>query len=402
MKVNGEGECDGLDRREFVRTLGVASVVVGGVALGVPAFGESPTPAAPARPETNIADFVKVPRRRGSIPGPFPGKVVQVVDRRALVDNKVNGQVVEAMFRRGLGALTGRDPAASFRLFFSPDDVVGLKVNPVGPLINTKHELVDAVINWLVEGGLPRRNIVIWDRFEDMLKESGFVPERFPGVRIEGLQTMAEQGKSFRDAQGRHVSAANFDRDVYYLAKGVLGKAVPGYAKDDDYENQHVFTGEYSYFGSLVTRKLTKIINLPVFKNTGDGVSMATKNLGYGAICNTGRLHKPLFFDVCTEVLAAPPIRDKLALNVMDGLRGQYDGGPMPNEAFMFPHCTLYFATDPFAMDAIGQRQMVEKRKAESVKINEHPRFTEYLRYGEKLGLGIADPAKIEVVKIVA
>ena len=27
----------------------------------------------------------------------------------------------------------------------------------------------------------------------------------------------------------------------------------------------------------------TKIINVPVLKNTGNGISMATKNLGYGA-----------------------------------------------------------------------------------------------------------------------
>ncbi len=391
-----------VDRREFVRTMGVVSAAVGGVALGVPVFGEEKTPPAPARPETNIADFMKVPRGKGSIPGPFPGKVVQVADARALVDNKVNAQVVDSMFRRGLSALTGKDPQASFRLLFSPADIVGLKVNPVGPLINTKFELVDAVINWLVEGGLPRGNVVIWDRFADMLKDSGYVAARFPGVRIEGLQTMVPKGQSFRDAKGRHISADNFDLDAFYLAKGVMGKSVPGYASDDDYEHQHVFTGEYSYFGKLLTRNLTKIINLPVFKNTLDGVSMATKNLGYGAICNTGRLHKTLFFDVCTEVLAAPVIRDKLVLNVMDGLRGQYDGGPMPNEAFMFAHRTLYLATDPFAMDMIGQLQIVEKRKAEKVKINEHPRFTEYLRYGQKLGLGIADPAKIQLVRLSA
>jgi len=57
---------------------------------------------------------------------------------------------------------------------------------------------------------------------------------------------------------------------------------------------------------------------------------------------------------VCTEVTAAPWIRDKLVLNVLDGLRGQYDGGPMPAAAFVYPYHTLYFATDPFAWTASG------------------------------------------------
>jgi hypothetical protein len=32
-------------------------------------------------------------------------------------------------------------------------------------------------------------------------------------------------------------------------------------------------------------------------------------------------------------------------------------------------------------------------------KFNEHPRFTDYLRYAEKLGLGIVDPVKIKHIK---
>ena len=127
---------------------------------------------------------------------------------------------------------------------------------------------------------------------------------------------------------------------------------------------------------------------------------MATKNLGYGAVCNTNRLHRPLFFDVCTEVLAFPVIRDKLVLNITDGLRAQYDGGPMGNAQFTYLYNTLFFATDPFALDMVCHNLIVQKRKEMEVNVNEHPRFTEYLRYGERLGLGIADPEKIEHIQI--
>jgi len=395
-------ETVGVNRRTFVRSALACSVATGGVILGVPPlFGQEKAP--PKEPETNIGEFMKVTKTAHSLPGPFPGRVVQVKDARSLVDNKPDAKVIAEMFEKGVRTLTDKDLKSSFSLFFRPDDIVGLKVNPVGPpLISTRLEVVDAVIRWLVDNGLPKHNIVIWDRFGYMLKDAGFTPERYPGVQIEGLQTMDESGNTWRDAAGNHVSKDNFDLEHYYLAKGIEGKGVPGYTNDDFYLNQHVFNGEYSYFGKLITRKLTKIINIPVFKNTGNGISMATKNLGYAAVCNTGRLHGPLFFKVCTEVLAAPPVRDRLVLNVTDGLRAQYDGGPEPNAQFVYPHHSLYFATDPFALDMTCHSQLIEKRKASGIKVNEHPRYTDYLRYAEQLGLGIVTSEKIDFRRIEA
>jgi hypothetical protein len=387
-----------MNRREFVQTLTGCTAAAGAVLLGVPASGQEKE----ATPEvhTNIAEFLKVPKTPHSLPGPFPGKVVKVTDPRSLVDERVDGKVVAEMVERGIRSLTGTSMKKSFRMFFTRDDVVGLKVNPVGPpLISTKPEVVEAVICWLVDNKLPAKNIVIWDRFDLDLKDAGFNPAGFPGVRIESLQIMVEEGQSFRDAAGNHISAARFDPDVYYFAKGIVGKGVRGYKDDEFYLNQHVFAGEYSYFGKLLTRDITKLVNLAAYKNTGNGISMATKNVGYASVCNTGRLHAPLFFNVCTEVLAAPVVRDKLVLNITDGLRAQYEGGPDKNEKFIYANNALYFATDPFALDMVCHRELVAKRKEMGIAVNEHPRFTEFLYYAEKLGLGVADPARISLVK---
>ncbi len=384
-----------LGRRNFLKSLGACTVAAGGLCLGRPSWADP----APSLVETNLPDFIKIPRTKYSLPGLFPGRVVRVQNPAVWNGDCIDAKTAAAMIETGILRLTGKNLPESFRLFFSQEDIVGIKVNPVGPpLINTKVELVDAIIHWLTQNGLPRKSIIIWDRFDYMLRDAGYTKERFPGIGIEGLQTMDENGQKWRGPDGRHLSENNFDKQVFYYAKGVVGKSVEGYPDDEFYLNQHVFNGEYSYFGKLLTQRLTKIINMAAFKNTGNGISMATKNLGYGSLCNTGRLHKPLFFRVCTEVLAAPVVRDKLVLNITDGLRGQYDGGPDKNAQFIYPLSTIFFATDPFAMDMICHREMVAKRKTKGIQVNEHPRFTEFLRQAESLKLGISNPDKIELI----
>lgn len=402
-KAGGSGSRSGglLGRREFL--LQGTTVAVGGLMLGrahaAPQDPPKPTPPPPV--ETNLADYLEVPRGPLSLPGPFPGKVVQVVDPACLAGDKVDAKVVAAMLERGITRLTGKNMKESFGLLFKPEDVVGLKVNPVGaPLISTRLELTAAVIAWLRECGLPAKNIVIWDRFQESLDEAGYTAKNFPEVRIEALQVRPKDGKSWRDEKGRHLSEERFDLQAFYLAKGVVAVPDRQHATLDSYLNQHVFKDEHSYFGKLVTKTLTKIVNLPVFKNAGAGISMATKNLGYGAICNTGRLHARLFFQVCTEVLAAPWIRDKLVLNILDGIRGQYDGGPGMNPAFIYPHNSLYLATDPFALDMIGYTHLWKKQESLERRVNKNPRLTEYLRQAQSLGLGVADPAKIALERI--
>ena len=48
------------------------------------------------------------------------------------------------------------------------------------------------------------------------------------------------------------------------------------------------------------------------------------------------------------------------------------------------------------------KRGLAEKRKQAGVAVNTHPRFTEYLRDAERLGLGVADPTKIKFVLVKA
>jgi len=387
----------GVNRRSFLQALGCTTA--GGLILGTPPlYGDEKQDKKKAKQpteiKTNLDDFMKHKRTTLSIPGPFPGKVVKVTDPNSMKDGKFNAEAIEKMVNLGIKRLTGKTAKESFDLLFTKSDVVGLKVNPVGaPLISTRHEVTKAVIKWLVDSGLPKGNIIIWDRFESSLEAAGYTAKNYPGIQIVGLQNFK------LDEEGRHDSMDRYDKDAYYFAEGIDGK-VGNEKQNQAYLAKHVFFGDKSYFSELITKELTKIINIPGYKNTGNGVSMATKNIGYSAICNTARLHRPLFFRVCTEVTAAPWIRDKMVLNILDGIRAQYDGGPGMNAEFVYPNHSLYFATDPFALDMTGHRELLAKRKEMKVRISESPRYTQYLHDAEKLGLGIADPKKIELIEV--
>ncbi len=75
------------------------------------------------------------------------------------------------------------------------------------------------------------------------------------------------------------------------------------------------------------------------------------------------------------------------------------DGGPMPDAKFTWEYDRLFMATDPIALDLVCHDLLVAKRKEMKVKVNEHPKYTEYLRYAESMGLGVADPDKIKHLK---
>src|SRR4030066_2134764 len=137
-----------LDRRDFLKMGGSAGI---GIWLGNPSLSAlaQQTPAPPPRPKTNIEEALKVPKTKYSLPGLFPGRVVEVRDAGAVKDDKAVAKVVYRMFEKGLGGLTKKSGKDSFALLFRKDDVVGIKVNPVGPgTISTHLEVVDAPIDW--------------------------------------------------------------------------------------------------------------------------------------------------------------------------------------------------------------------------------------------------------------
>jgi uncharacterized protein (DUF362 family) len=221
------------------------------------------------------------------------------------------------------------------------------------------------------------------------LTDVGFTPENYPGISFRGTECQDEKG-SFYNENGTLYGEANIDKEWYYWAD-VEGEY------DSETMPYMVNGGKFSYFSKIVTREVDKIINIPILKNAGGSVTNAMKNLAFGSVSNTGRLHEKLWNDTCAEVCAFSPIRDKVVLNISDGLRGCFNGGPGANPQFICNYHTLLVSSDPVAMDRIAYDIIAEKRIAEGLQKAPSPESLTFLKMAAALGLGVAEKDRIEL-----
>jgi len=145
----------------------------------------------------------------------------------------------------------------------------------------------------------------------------------------------------------------------------------------------------------VATQDVTKIINIPILKHPGPTVTLCLKNLAYGAITNTARLHKQLWGETCAQVPCFPPLRDKVVLNIVDGIIGCYNGGPGANPQFIVPFNTIFAGTDPVAVDRIGYDIVIKKRIEMKVQKEDSPKGLAFMTLAQSYKLGTADREKI-------
>ncbi|MDR1054813.1 MAG: DUF362 domain-containing protein [Prevotellaceae bacterium] len=380
-----------MQRRKFFKSL-----AVGGLSLAVSPVLKATPPVVPAdeKPETNIKDAMAIPRNENSMPGKYPGKVVKANHAKSVIDGQPQEQAAYDMLKTCMLQLTGETSLSKAWLhFIDPDDVIGLKVNPVaGKLLTTSHAVTKSVIKQLEEASIPRKNIVIWDRREMQLHETDYTEENYPGIRIMGTECQDAEGGYF-DKDGKLYSESRVDKNHYFYAD-VEGEY-------DAYTLPFMVNGgKYSYFAKICTETVDKIINIPILKNAGASVTLCMKNLAYGAIGNTGRLHKNLWHETCAYVCAFPPLRDKVVLNIVDGLKGCFDGGPAANPQFICEYKTMLIGTDPVAVDRIGHDVVIAKRIEEKVQKEDKANALTFMNLAQDLKLGVADRDKIDLTEV--
>jgi hypothetical protein len=278
-------------------------------------------------------------------------------------------------------------------------------MNPVGnPLANTSNELMWEVIEGLKAAGVKTRDIIVFERYRDEFigaKMHEAVPD---GIAWTGLGIGYNAAQL--DIRGDDMNTGNLDRVTGYDPDEFMTMELVGAGldpKDDRTRRSHL--------GLLVTRRVNKIVLLPVLKDHGSaGITGALKNMSHGLVNNVNRSHSTPDTNVCNQfipqVVSHPIIRKKCVLHIMDGIKGVYQGGPGASRPeWTWEYNGLFFGTDPVAMDHVAWRIIDAKRKEKGLppvgaagrlgldadREGFDIRQPQHIRLASHLGLGIFD-----------
>jgi uncharacterized protein (DUF362 family) len=343
------------------------------------------------------------PAASPGMPGPYPGRVVSVASAKCVdvTTGAANDLVVREMMARGMRTLTGeRSTGDAWRRFFVPADTVGIKVNCGGyPHCVSAYEIVAETVRQLMAIGIKPPQIYVYERFQNQMDEVNYA-SHLP----EGVQSVAAERAN------RNVDNSGYDPAVY-LEADLFGE-------DDTRSNMM----------RLVSQRLTKIINIPNMKDHGaTGVTGCLKNIAYGSFSNVARTHqrgKSHTYSVVGRLASIEPLRSRTVLQIMDGLRGVWHGGPFARTTrYVFYPRKIFFGTDPVAIDRLLLDIIENERRAHGAisiwdrspaslkmddtrardadpNVNIIIREPGHVEYASTLGLGVYDLARIKVQDI--
>jgi hypothetical protein len=331
------------------------------------------------------------------IPGPYPGRVVAVEHSGCITAAGYQAEPVRAMVERGMKELTGAPTAQdAWRALFNKTDVVGIKVSPVGgPRLCSDRSVIHAIFDGLNQAGVPDSQIVVFNRYRAEAVDCGIDQWVRPGVRF------AAAAPAYDNSQ---LGIDGYD-EQHYMEMPLVK---PG---DDPADPR----SRRSYVAKIVTTDVNKIINLPVLKHhQSAGVTITLKNMSHGFVNNVNRSHYSPTANWCGSfipaVVSLPVIRRKVVLHVVDAVRAQYHGGPSGKPQFQWEPKTLYFGTDPVALDKTGWKVLDAKRKEVGMapiavaKPDNASTFlhcqVEHIELASALGLGVFDDRRIQVKNI--
>jgi uncharacterized protein (DUF362 family) len=332
------------------------------------------------------------------IPGPYRGRVVAVEHPGSIVSGQYQAAAVRQMMDQGMMQLTGAPTATeAWRAFFEPGEVVGIKVNPVGqPYLISAPEVLHAIIDGLKSAGIQARDMVVYDRYRREFLGAGFDKWLPEGVRWTFATEVSQEYQLDMDG---------YDADHYMEMALVSSRGDP----QDRHQRR-------SYVAKFLTKQIDKLVNLCVLKHhQSAGVTLALKNLSHGLVNNVSRSHISRSLNVCgafiPAVVEVPIIRRKVVLNILDGIQGAYHGGPGRKVGkYLWDHKTMYFSTDPVAMDKVcwqvideqrGRKGMLPVADAkpddDSIFVSMQP---EHIELAGVLGLGEYNDDKIDLKRI--
>jgi len=309
-------------------------------------------------------------------------KVVAVHDELATDAFKADAKRVEKMVNAGLANLTGKSSVSEAWLsIMSTNEIVGIKVySSPGPNAGTRLEVVTAVVQGLLQAGFPTNHIVVWDRYAAHLRQAGYfeLHTRF-GIRVAGAVD------------------SGFDPDTFYET-ALVGNLIYG---DHEFGNKGEGVGRKSFVSKLVTREMTKIINIvPVLNHNGAGVSGNLFSLALGSVDNVIRFESSpaRLATAVPELIALPTLGDRVVLNISDALLCQYQGEERGLLHYTVALNELRFSHDPVALDVLALQDLDRTRRTRANV--EFPINWDLYKNAALLQLGVAEPKQIDVLKV--
>ena len=352
---------DALDRRQFLTRLAAGVGGVSGALGALPAFAQ--LSSGQLQPDTTTTTPLT--------------PVVEAVSENVWDGDRLDEDAVSELIDQGMMKFTGRSSAKeAWRDIVLPDDIVGIKINPLGgPELSTHPIIVDKIVEGLYGAGVLKKQIIIWDRFESHLLNAGY-----PIKQDEGeVQTIAS------DTEG-----IGYDDEVFYES----GK---------DSVNRRENESTRSRYSRIVTEHVDVLINVPVLKHHEmAGISGCLKNLAFGSVDNTRRFHaKPLYCNpAIAEILEHKVLKDKLALNIVDGLVASFDRGPTYHAESAWKYGSLFVSTDPVILDVLVLQTINQKR--EEMELGNVSKLANHINTASSVGLGTntLDQADLQRVEI--
>lgn len=371
-------------------------------------------------------------------------RVVSAAAEDMLIDQKYHPDAVHRAFSAGLKELTDENSLENaWASLFSPEDVVGIKVNCIGaPRISSSLESINETIKGLKSAGVKENNIIVWDHMDQAFRRTGLQVNRSQtGVRIQGTSDKSgvtipwtegfdrnvfitlEDGtlKKFRQLVGQNFTEYGSHREIFnscawlWMLISLGDEKAQKYREDIrrlymDYEDREgikriaeevadkfndvvIEDEDKSFFSEIATKDINKLVNIAVLKHNEDsGVTWATKNIALGVTTNKIRFH----IDYCTksiaEILHKSCIKDKMVLHIGEAAKistVSVAGAQMALDN------RIFFSQDPVAMDRIGLDILEEKRQEmglESIR-----NISTHVAACAKKGLGTDDLSKIDL-----
>ncbi len=160
-------------------------------------------------------------------------------------------------------------------------------------------------------------------------------------------------------------------------------------------------TGVYPVPGHELTSLVADadyLVDMPVLKDHNDNqLTLSFKN-HYGSVNPQGGMCGD--YETMLALNAAPEIRDKTALVLLDGILGVWQGGPGQPAQYWSTYgnglpCTLFVSTDPVTVEYWGRDTINRERSYHGLQ----PYEASYIEQasGAPYQLGVSDPSQMDV-----